>query len=105
MSRLAYQIPDFSYPDTAPEQLFAAVVAQAEESDLAAMAAVKGWNDEVVELSNAVLVHGDPDAVGERLAELMATGIDGLTISLPANGYVPGRVALLAEVADRAIGT
>jgi len=33
--RLGYQIPNFTYPDTAPEQLFATVVAQAREAEAA----------------------------------------------------------------------
>ena len=61
----------------------------------------KGWPDEVVEMAKSVLVHGDPDTVGERLAEHMATGIDGLTISLAANGHIPGRVELFGEVAGK----
>ena len=74
------------------------------EADLVAMAAAKGWNHEIVELAKTMIVHGDPDTVGEALAERMATGIDGLDLSLPACGHLPGRVALLAEVADAAIG-
>ncbi len=72
------------------------------DAELRAMAATKGWPDEVVELAKAVLVFGDPDTVGERLAAHMAQGIDGLTISLPANGHVPERVALLGEIAAKA---
>lgn len=34
----------------------------------------------------------------------MATGIDGLTINLPANGHIPERVALLGDVAYRVLG-
>lgn len=74
------------------------------EADLKAIAAVKGWNDEVVEMAKRVLVYGDADTVGEQLAAVMATGVDGMTISLPANGHNPERVALLGEVALSAIG-
>jgi F420-dependent oxidoreductase-like protein len=73
------------------------------DADLRAMAAAKGWPDEVVEMAKGFLAHGDPDTVGEQLSEHMATGIDGLTISLPANGHVPGRVTLLGEVASRVL--
>jgi F420-dependent oxidoreductase-like protein len=38
---------------------------------------------------------GDPDTVGERLAEDLARGVDGFTINMPANGHIPERVALL----------
>ena len=74
------------------------------DADLQAIAAVKGWNDEIVEMAKSLLIHGDPDTVGERLEGLMATGLDGLTINAPLNGHIPGRVSLLGQVADRAIG-
>ncbi|WP_439032899.1 LLM class F420-dependent oxidoreductase [Gordonia terrae] len=40
---------------------------------------------------------GDPDEVAARYADLLATGIDGVTVNAPANGHVPGRVSLLGE--------
>ena len=79
-----------------------APTAEQADAELRATAAAKGWNDEVVELVKAVVVFGDPDAVGERLAAYKAAGLDGLNMSLPANGTVPDRVELLAEVAQRA---
>ena len=72
------------------------------DAELRATAAAKGWNDEVVELAKSMLVFGDPDTVGERLAGYKAAGLDGLNMSLPANGTVPERVELLAEVAGKA---
>ncbi len=74
------------------------------EADLREMAGVKGWNDEVIEMVKAILIYGDPDTVGERLSECMATGIDGMTINLPANGQHTDRIALLGEVATKALG-
>jgi F420-dependent oxidoreductase-like protein len=74
------------------------------DADLRAMAGAKGWNDEAVEMAKSFMISGDPDTVGERLQALMATGLDGLTLNAPANGHVPGRVALLGQVADAAIG-
>ncbi len=74
------------------------------EGDLQAMAAVKGWNDEVIDMVKGILIHGDPDTVGERLEAFMATGLDGLTLNAPGNGHIPGRVALLGDVANRVIG-
>lgn len=73
------------------------------EADLRATAAAKGWPEEVVEMAKAILVFGDPDTVGERIAEYRAAGVDGVTISLAANGHVPERVSLLADVAGRAV--
>jgi alkanesulfonate monooxygenase SsuD/methylene tetrahydromethanopterin reductase-like flavin-dependent oxidoreductase (luciferase family) len=68
------------------------------EADLRKVAATKGWNDEIAEMAKGVLVFGDPDTVGERLQAAMSTGIDGLTINLPANGHNPERIALLGEI-------
>ncbi len=73
------------------------------DADVRAMAALKGWGDEVVEMVKGILIYGDPDTVGEQLQAAMATGLDGLTINLPANGHIPGRVELLGEVANAAI--
>ena len=47
---------------------------------------------------------GDPDTVGELLAADLALGVDGFTLNAPANGHVPGRVALLGEVASKVVG-
>lgn len=50
------------------------------------------------------MVYGDPDTVGEQMTEFMATGVDGFTINMPANGHVPGRVALLGETVAPIVG-
>ena len=68
------------------------------QADLAEAAAVKGWNDEIIEMAKSILVFGDPDTVGERLDAMMATGIDGLTLNLPANGHRTDRIHLLGEI-------
>ncbi|UDY35192.1 LLM class F420-dependent oxidoreductase [Dermatobacter hominis] len=73
------------------------------DADLRAMAEAKGWGDGVIDMVKQMLIVGDADTVGEQLAEIAASGVDGLTCNLPANGHVPGRVALLGEVADRAL--
>ena len=52
----------------------------------------------------ALVVWGDPDEVGETLAAVLASGVDGFTCSLPANGFVPGRVELLGETATKVLG-
>lgn len=74
------------------------------EADVRTMASVKGWNDQIVDGMKARLVFGDPDAVTAALADLVSAGLDGLSLSLPVNGHIPGRVALLAEAASRAFG-
>lgn len=40
---------------------------------------------------------GSPDEVAAIYERILATGVDGVTVNLPANGHVPGRVALLGE--------
>ncbi len=47
---------------------------------------------------------GDPDEVAARFAELLVPGIDGFTVNAPANGHVPGRVALLGETLSSVVG-
>jgi F420-dependent oxidoreductase-like protein len=49
-------------------------------------------------------VVGDPDTVGEALAADLALGVDGFTLNAPANGHIPGRVALLGETVAPLIG-
>ena len=73
------------------------------EADLRAMAAVKGWNDEVIGMLKGIMVFGDPDTVGERIVAALNTGIDGITINAAANGHVPGRVDLMGKVALKAL--
>ena len=45
----------------------------------------------------ANFVWGDPDTVAEQFADFLRPGIDGFTVNMPANGHVPGRVALRGE--------
>ena len=45
----------------------------------------------------ANFVVGDPDTVAQGFSDLLVPGIDGFTINMPANGHIPGRVALLGE--------
>ena len=73
------------------------------DADLRSMAEAKGWGDGVIDMVKQLLIVGDPDTVGERLAEIAASGVHGLTFNLPVNGHVPGRIALLGEIADRAL--
>ena len=51
----------------------------------------------------SMFVWGGPDEVGERLEATLATGIDGFTLALPANGHNPERVELLGQVASRVV--
>ena len=74
------------------------------EADLREIAAVKGWNDEIIEMAKTILIYGDADTVGEQLQACMDTGLDGMTINLPGNGHNTERIALLGEIALAAIG-
>ena len=51
----------------------------------------------------SLFTFGDPDEVGEQLTAALASGVDGFTCSMPANGFIPGRVALLGEVAAKVV--
>jgi len=74
------------------------------DADLAAMAFLKGWPDEVIGMIKSMVVHGDPDTAGEQLEAFMATGLDGLAFNAMANGHIPGRVSLLGGLASKIIG-
>lgn len=74
------------------------------QADVKALSGAKNWTDEVMQMLPHMLIFGDPDTVGEKLEELMSTGIDGLTINLPVNGHNTDRIGLLGQVANAAIG-
>ncbi|MDL9946112.1 LLM class F420-dependent oxidoreductase [Gordonia sp. ABSL11-1] len=56
------------------------------------------------EVRRASTIVGDPDEVGARVADLLATGIDGVTVNAPANGHVHGRVSLLGRTLAPLVG-
>ena len=79
------------------------------QADLAAYLRMRGLDPATMpeEMRNAItsrFIIGDPDTVGERLAADLALGVDGFTMNAPANGHVPGRVALLGETAAKVVG-
>lgn len=79
------------------------------QADLAAYLRLRGIDlDSMPEATRAALssrfILGDPDTVGEQLAADLAMGVDGFTINAPANGHIPGRVALLGETAAKVLG-
>jgi F420-dependent oxidoreductase-like protein len=65
---------------------------------------IRNGDPDFREMILGLVILGDPDEVGERLAAVMALGADGLTMSAPANGFVPERVDLLGEIATKALG-
>jgi F420-dependent oxidoreductase-like protein len=50
---------------------------------------------------DSLITFGDPDEVGEKLASVLAMGVDGITCKLPANGHDPDRIALFGETAAK----
>jgi F420-dependent oxidoreductase-like protein len=62
--------------------------------DLAAM------DDAAREQFLSLFTWGGPDEVGERLEAVKASGVDGVTCNLVANGHLPGRIELLGGVAS-----
>ena len=74
------------------------------DADLKAMAEVKGWNDQMMNMVRNVLITGDADTVGERIAEAVAMGIDGITVDLPVNGHNTDRIELLGEISRKVLG-
>jgi len=72
------------------------------EADRDAYLANRGmvWADlpeELRQMISGMMVIGDPDTVGDQFAEWKALGLDGFTVSLPANGHLPERVELLGQ--------
>ncbi|WP_460827787.1 LLM class F420-dependent oxidoreductase [Nostocoides australiense] len=51
---------------------------------------------------NAIV--GGPEEVAAAYDKILATGVDGVTVNMPANGHVPGRVALLGATLAPLIG-
>lgn len=49
------------------------------------------------EVRRTSTIVGGPDEVAARYADLLATGVDGVTVNAPANGHLPGRVGLLGD--------
>lgn len=47
---------------------------------------------------------GGPDEVAAAYAEILAAGVDGVTVNMPANGHLPGRVDLLGRTLAPLIG-
>lgn len=52
----------------------------------------------------ATAIVGDPQEVAAAYQRILATGVDGVTVNMPCNGHVPGRVALLGQTLAPLIG-
>lgn len=61
--------------------------------------------DDLRAMVEGMIVVGDPDTIGERFSEWKALGVDGFTVSLPANTHLPERVELLGRTLSPIVGT
>ena len=59
--------------------------------------------EEIQAMIEGMIVVGDPDTVAAKFVEWKALGVDGFTVSLPANGHLPERVALLGETLSKVL--
>ena len=57
-----------------------------------------------MDMARKILIFGDADTVGERIAEAVNMGLDGITVDLPVNGHNPERIELLGKIALEALG-
>jgi F420-dependent oxidoreductase-like protein len=61
--------------------------------------------DGIRAMIRSAIVLGDPDTVGEFVAEkIVGQGLDGIIVNLPANGHDPEMVGLAGETLSKAIG-
>jgi len=90
---------------TALQMVIVAPTMEEAEADVAELAAVKGWNEEIAGMVKSMLIFGDADTVGEHLQGVMDAGLDGLTVDLPINGHNLDRIALLGEIGLAATAT
>ena len=83
----------------------APTTAEAEaERDLYLASRGMDWNnlpEDIQDMIEGMIVVGDPDTVGQRFSEWKALGVDGFTVSLPANLHLPERVALLGQTLSK----
>jgi F420-dependent oxidoreductase-like protein len=78
------------------------------EADATAFLAARGIDlatadDETRRRLEAMITIGDADEVGEKLAAVLETGVDGFTCNLPANGHDPDNVELLGVTAAKVL--
>ncbi len=58
---------------------------------------VSSMSDDDAAAMRAIVPYGDPGEIAEVFSGYLATGVDGVTVSAPANGHIEGRVGLLGE--------
>ncbi|MDQ3294661.1 MAG: LLM class F420-dependent oxidoreductase [Actinomycetota bacterium] len=60
-------------------------------------------DDATKAMLGARFILGDPDTVGEQVQELLAVGMDGLTVNLPSDGHDPEAVEFAGQVLGQAL--
>jgi F420-dependent oxidoreductase-like protein len=65
---------------------------------------LRNADDDFRQIIETMVILGDPDEVGGRLRDIVELGAEGITMSAPANGFIPERVDALGEVASKAFG-
>ena len=81
---------------------------EAAYSDMATFLGDRGldlssMDDATRDMIMAMVVWGDGDEVAAQLTDIVALGVDGFTLSLPANGWIPERVEQLGDVASKVL--
>ena len=76
---------------------------EAAEASAAAFIEHHGWPAEMIELVRPRMVLGDPDEVGEQIAEMKAAGIDGITLNLATSAHQHETIELAARTALAAL--
>jgi alkanesulfonate monooxygenase SsuD/methylene tetrahydromethanopterin reductase-like flavin-dependent oxidoreductase (luciferase family) len=84
MTRLGYQIPNFTYPDTGPADLFATIARQAREADASGFDTVL-----VMDHFYQLPMLGTPDQYMLECYTLLA-GLAGVTSSVRLSALVTG---------------
>jgi alkanesulfonate monooxygenase SsuD/methylene tetrahydromethanopterin reductase-like flavin-dependent oxidoreductase (luciferase family) len=80
-----------------------ACIAPTHEQAVAELEDYRARQPEAAPRASTTIV-GSPDEVAERYAQLLKTGIDGITVNAPPNGHIEGRVALLGETLAPLLG-
>lgn len=73
-------------------------------ASLEGFVASHGWPAEVVELILPQVMLGGPDEIGEAIQDLVAKGLDGVTLNLVANGHDTEMVELAGKTVSAALG-
>jgi alkanesulfonate monooxygenase SsuD/methylene tetrahydromethanopterin reductase-like flavin-dependent oxidoreductase (luciferase family) len=80
--------------------------ATAKLSELLAARGMPPWDqldDSFKTALGSRFIIGGPDEVGDRIQQMVALGLDGVTLSLPADGHLTDSVAFAGQVISKAL--